>query len=131
MKTIKNELNYNEVLTFMKEFGVDCMTSNGELVFDIGTNTYADINHCRDIDDVKGTTIYNLCRPIGKGLDNQTANMLLSRVNDYFKTDLSRDDMRLMYRELCYRDKFEEFKSFVKRGFPMEELLFPNYKEDE
>lgn len=66
--------------------------------------------------------VYSLCRPIGKGLDKRPAERLLKRFNDYFETNLTREDMRLMYGELCYETKLDRFKDFVNRGFPIEEL---------
>ena len=98
-------LDFNEVVKFMREFGVDLLNRYGELIIDEPTNTYVYINKCKDIEDVKTYVVYALCRPIGKGLDN-----------------LSRKDMLTMYARLCYVDKLEEFKDFIKRGFPIEEL---------
>lgn len=130
-ETVEKTLNHNEVVKFMKEFKVDFLNRFGELIIDSKTNTFADINHCKDMDDVETTVVFALCRPIGKGLKKPVADNLLTRVNEYFDADLTREDMHLMYAKLCYINKFDDFKSFVKRGFPMGELLFPNYKEDE
>ncbi len=115
-------LNYNEVVQFMKEFKVDSMNRFGELIIDEPTNTYTVINDCKDIEDVKLRVVYSLCRPIGKGLEERAANRLLKRLNDYFNVNLTRDDMRLMYGELCYESKLGVFRDFIKRGFPMGEL---------
>jgi len=115
-------LNYNEVFQFMREFGVDFINSGEELIIDEPTNTYAYIKNCKDIEEVKTRVVFSLCRPIGKGLDDKTAKMLLKRVNEYFNVNLTRQDMRLMYGELCYVHKLDELKSFIDRGFPIEEL---------
>lgn len=115
-------LDFNEVVKFMREFGVDLLNRYGELIIDEPTNTYVYINKCKDIEDVKTYVVYALCRPIGKGLDKKDADRLLHRVNKYFKVNLSRKDMLTMYARLCYVDKLEEFKDFIKRGFPIEEL---------
>lgn len=116
------KLDYNEVITFMKEFKIDLLNSYGELIIDEPTNTYTFITRCKDLDDVKTHVVYSLCRPIGKGLEKRPADRLLKRINDYFNVDLSKEDMLLMYQELCYVSKLDEFKDFVKRGFPMDEL---------
>jgi hypothetical protein len=92
------------------------------LIIDQPTNTYTTINQCKDIEDVKTHVVFSLCRPIGKGLEDKVATRLLKQVNNYFNVDLTKDDMRLMYQELCYTSKLDEFKSFIKRGFPMNEL---------
>jgi len=115
-------LDYSEVFKFMREFGVDFINGNGELIVDEPTNTYVIIDECKDIEEVKTRTVFSLCRPIGKGLEDKPAKMLLKRVNKYFNVNLTREDMRLMYRELCYIHKLDEFKSFIDRGFPIEEL---------
>ncbi|MFS0643857.1 hypothetical protein [Siminovitchia sp. 179-K 8D1 HS] len=106
----------------MKEFKVDLLNRFGELIIDEPTNTYVSIDNCKDIDDVKTYVVYALCRPIYKGLDDKPASRLLKRVNDYFKVSLTKEDVGLMYRELCYTTKLEEFKGFIKRGFPINEL---------
>jgi hypothetical protein len=116
------ELNYNEVFQFMRDFGIDILNKYNELVIDNKWNIYTNIDTCQTIDDVKTHVIFSLCRPIGKGLDSKDAKRLLHKVNKYFKVNLTREDMRLMYAELCYRSKVEEFKEFINRGFPMEEL---------
>ncbi len=115
-------LDFNEVVKFMREFGVDLLNRYGELIIDEPTNTYVYINPCKDIEDVKTYVVFALCRPIGKGLDKKDANRLLRRINKYFKVNLSREDMRQMYAQLCYTDKLDDFKDFIKRGFPIDEL---------
>lgn len=115
-------LNYNEVITFMTEFEIDLLNRFDELIIDEPTNTYVSIENCKDIEDVKTYVVFNLCRPIGKGLEEQAATRLLGRLNRYFKTNLTRQDLRLMYTKLCYVSKLDEFKDFIKRGFPIKEL---------
>ena len=119
---MNNKLNYNEVFQFMQDFEIDCLNRYGELIIDEKTNTYAIIESCKNIEDVKLYTVFSLCRPIGKGLDSKDAMRLLKKFNRYFKVNLTREDMRLMYGELCYERKIEVFRDFMKRGFPMEEL---------
>lgn len=115
-------LDYNEVVKFMNEFEIDLLNRFGELIIDEPTNTYVSIKNCKDIDDVKTYVIFNLCRPIGKGLEEEAATRMLNRVNRYFNTRLTRQDFRLMYTELCSISKLNDFKSFIKRGFPIKEL---------
>lgn len=115
-------MNYSEVFEFMMEFEIDVLNRFNELIIDVKTNTYTFIGECKDIDDVKTRVVFALCRPIGKGLEESDAHRLLGKFNKYFKVELTREDMLLMYQELCYQSKIEEFKDFVKRGFPLEEL---------
>lgn len=116
------ELNYNEVIQFMKEFEVDLLNRFDELIIDFPTNTYVSIKGCKDIEDVKTRVVFALCRPIGKGLEKRDANRLLHRINKYFKVNLSRKDMLEIYGKLCYVEKINEFRDFINRGFPMEEI---------
>jgi hypothetical protein len=115
-------LDYNEVFQFMKDFGIDYINRYNELIIDETTNTYVGIRYCNNIDDVKTYVVFALCRPIGKVLEDKPAKRLLNRFNNYFGTELTREDMLLMYGELCYESKLGEFRDFIKRGFPMSEL---------
>lgn len=119
---MEQTLDYNEVFTFMKEFQADFINRYNELIIDQPTNTYASLNECKSIEDVKAKVVFALCRPIGKGLQPAPAKRLLKRVNEYFKVELTKEDMHLMYQKICYSSKFDEFKDFVQRGFPMQEL---------
>lgn len=115
-------LNYNEVNQFMKDFKIDVLNRFDELIIDVHTNTYTYIGDCKNIDEVKTRVVYSLCRPIGKVLKIPDAMRLLENFNSYFKLELTREDMRLMYQKLCYMSKLEMFNDFIKRGFPMQEL---------
>lgn len=115
-------LNYNDVFQFMKEFGADLINRYEELIIDESSNTYISLKYCKTIDDVKTHVVYSLCRPIGKGLEEKEATRLLGKVNKYFNVKLTRQDMLLMYQELCYESKLNEFGDFIKRGFPIKEL---------
>jgi hypothetical protein len=117
-----SKLDYNEVFQFMKEFDIDILNKYEELIIDEPSNTYTSIKNCESIEEVKVHVVFSLCRPIGKGLESRTANRLLKNLNKYFNVNLTREDMRLMYQELCYIDKLDQFKEFIKRGFPVEEL---------
>lgn len=115
-------LNYNDVFNFMKEFGIDLVNRYEELIIDEPTNTYVSIKSCENMEDVKTRVVFALCRPIGKGLEPSASKRLLKRLNDYFNVNLTREDMHLMYQKLCYLSKLDELKSFIKRGFPTNEL---------
>lgn len=117
-----NTLDYNDLMQFMKEFEIDYLNRFEELIIDELTNTYVSIRDCKNIDDLTIYVVYAICRPIGKGLEDKDAKRLLKKFNNYFKTNLKRSDFRLMYGELCYSHKLNEFKNFIKRGFPIEEL---------
>lgn|SRR5699024_1321322 len=123
---IKEEVSYCELVEYMNEFGVDYLNSNQELIIDEKTNTYTYIGKCNNMEDIETCVIYSLCRPIGKGLIEKDAIRLLKRVNRYYEQNLTREDMLSIYIELCYINKFEELKSFIQRGFPMEELKSEN-----
>lgn len=116
-------LDMNEVVKFMEEFEIDMLNRFGELIIDYPTNTYATISECQNMEDVKMRVVFNLCRPIYKGLDEKDSKRLLRKLNAYFLTNLTKEDLGLMYRDLCYRDKFDDFKDFIKRGFPVWELI--------
>lgn len=115
-------LDYNQVFRFMNEFGIDYLNRFNELIIDEQHNIYTTLNHCQDIKDVETSVVYALCRPIGKGLSTGHAKRLLKKINKYFKVDLTVEDMRQLYVSMCYLNKFDEFKSFISRGFPMSEL---------
>lgn len=115
-------LNYNEVMVLMKDFGIDFLNRYNELIIDEPSNTYVNISDCEDIEDVKTYVVFALCRPIYKGLGEKASNRLLNRVNKYFETSLTKEDMGLMYQALCYKSKVNEFKEFIQKGFPMAEL---------
>lgn len=117
-------VNFNEVMEFMKSFGVDCLNRFGELIIDVPNNIYAYIGDCEDIEDVQTRVVWQLCRPIYKGLNDTSSKWWLERINNYFSVNLSWDDIGILYQQLCYRSKLGEFKDFIKRGFPMEELLY-------
>jgi len=115
-------LNYNEVFTFMKGFKIDILNRFNELIIDNGSNTYTTLEGCEDMEDVIYRVVYSISRPIGKGLELKVSDRIRNNFNNYFKTNLTRDDFLLIYQELCYTSKEKEFKDFIKRGFPMEEL---------
>jgi hypothetical protein len=119
---MESQVNYHEVVKFMKDFGIDILNRFDELIIDMKTNTYAYIGECSTFEDVRMRVVFALCRPIGKGLEIKDANRLLKKFNNYFNTNLTRKDMLLMYQELCYTSKVEEFKAFINDGFPMEQL---------
>jgi hypothetical protein len=120
---MESQVNYHEVVKFMKDFGIDILNRFDELIIDMKTNTYAYIGGCNTFEDVRMRVVYALCRPIGKGLEIKDSNRLLKKLNDYFKVNLTREDMLLMYQELCYTSKMEEFKAFIKDGFPIKSLV--------
>jgi len=124
---LQPELNLNEVFQFMQEFKCDFINRFCEIIIDESTNTYVSINECKSLEDVKARILMSMCRPIGKVLELSHANILLERFNKYFSTDLSRQDMRKIYVELCYSSKLEENKEFIKRGFPVHELKDDEY----
>lgn len=115
-------LDYNEVIQFMSDFEIDYLNRYGELIIDEHTNTYVTIKKCKDIEEVKLYVVYSLCRPIGKGLEEEEAERLLKKFNHYFNVNLTRSDLRLMYNKLCSVSKLDEFKDFIKHGFPIKEL---------
>lgn len=63
------KLDYNKVFRFMQDFRINVLNQFNELIIDVPSNTYADIKECESIEDVKMRVVFNLCRPIGKGLE--------------------------------------------------------------
>ena len=122
MYKVNENLNYAEVFRFMKEYGCDCINENNELIIDLKTNTYTYLGDAPTIEHVKAKVLMSVCRPIYKGLPPRQANQFLRRFNDYFKTELTRDDMGLIYQHLCYGHMIIENVDFIQRGFPMNEL---------
>lgn len=116
------KLDFDKVFDFANNFGADFINLNKELIIDEKTNTYAPLAECVDIEDVEMITVFCLCRPIYKGLSDKKSKLLMRRVNDYFGVNLNKKDFGVMYRELCYRHKFDEFKKFIKNGFPIKDL---------
>lgn len=116
------QLDHNEVFAFMQAFPVDFLNNKNELIIDDTTDTFVSINGCTSIEDVKARVVYAMCRPIGKGLETYQAERLLKRLNHYFGTELTRNDMRRMYGELCYPHMLDTLKRFIDRGFPVAEL---------
>lgn len=121
------KLDYNELYAFMVDFEIDLLNRFGELIVDEPTNTCLSIKYCESMDDVKVRVLFELCRPIGKGLSDRDSNRVRSKVNRYFGTELTQDDFVVMYEKLCYESKLKEFKSFMDRGFPMGELMETQY----
>ena len=119
---MSSNLDYNEVFKFMRDFRIDYINRFNELIIDEPTNTYVSIEKCKDIKEVETYVMFALCRPISKGLNDKASSRLLQRVNRYFGTELTKDDLLLMYQELCYTHKLQDFNDFIERGFPMEEL---------
>lgn len=119
---MENTLNYLEVLSFMRAFDADFITAKNELYVDERTNVFISLHDCKTIEDVEYKVIYELCRPIGFGLEKREAKRLLKKINNFYNVKLSRKDMRTLYSKMCFVDTEDAFKSFISRGFPMGEL---------
>lgn len=115
-------LDYNEVFRFMREYGIDVLNRFGELIIDMPTNTFTTLNDCESIEEVQLRVVYSICRPIAKGLEEKDAHRLLKRFNAYFKTELTREDFYMMYRDFCSESTLPAFREFMRRGFPVAEL---------
>jgi hypothetical protein len=116
------KIDYNQVFEFMQKFNADFINRFEEMIIDRKNNIWIPLKECNNLEDIETWAIMVLCRPIGKALEDKDAKRLLKRVNDYFQSNLSTRDMRIIYGELCYREKIGDMKEFIKRGFPMEEL---------
>lgn len=124
---MENTLNYLKVLSFMRAFDADFITAKNELYVDERTNIFISLHDCKTMEDVEYKVIYALCRPIGFGLEKREAKRLLQKINNFYKVKLSRKDMRTLYSKMCFDDTEEAFKSFIARGFHMDE--FDEFKE--
>lgn len=120
MTNITFELDFPEVLSFMKKFRCDFINSNGDLIIDKKTNTYTTFNGCKTIEDLEAKVLMS----ISAALSNRDPKRkyLLDRINNYFNTHLTLNDMEIIYTKLCYYTKLEENKSFISKGLPVEEL---------
>lgn len=120
----KQLLTQEELFRFMKKFGADFINSNNELIIDFDYNIYFSLNNCKTIEDVEASSLLVLCRPIGKGIryEKRKWRELLKRFNTYFKCELTREDMREIYGELCYSGMLEALKQFIADGFKMDQL---------
>lgn len=124
MIATKFELDFNEVVDFMRAFQCDFINSQGELIIDHKTNTFTNFNNCKTIQDLEAKVVMAVSSALSGGRcnSNKHKNILLN-FNRYFKTKLSFDDIELIYSKLCYWNKIEENKEFIAKGFPMEELV--------
>lgn len=117
------ELDYNDVIQLMRDFGAESINEYNEVIFDSQHNIYASISHCESTEDVRATFFYALVRPICKQYVNTFGpGMLKTIVNPLFRTNLTVDDMRTIYRQLCYPEKLDNLKHFIRDGFPMAEI---------
>ncbi|MEN0587142.1 hypothetical protein [Kurthia gibsonii] len=117
-------LKQEEVFQFMKKFGAEFINYNNELIIDLDYNIYFSLNNCHSIADVEASTLLALCRPIGKGIRYKKRKWrdLLKRFNSYFNCELTREDMREIYGELCYSGMLKVTSQFIEEGFQMDQL---------
>lgn len=126
-ETTESTLDYNKVFAFMQKFKIDFLNRINELHIDEMTNLYVSIDECKTIQDVEVAVLSTLCRPLGGFRvleDENQAIKLRNRVNDYFGSNLERYDFLLIYEHLYItsEEDHQEFKDFIKKGFPMHEL---------
>lgn len=117
-------MEHSEIIKFMKDFKCDFINRNDEMIIDLDYNIYFKISVCNDVKDMEAYALLVLCRPIGKGIEYRKRKWreLLERFNEYFKCDLTRDDMQEIYCELCYLNMENAVKKFIADGFPMDRL---------
>lgn len=116
-------LDYNAVIQLMRDFGAESINKHDEVIFDYQYNIYASIRHCKSYEDVQATFFYAHCRPIGKQYaDTFGPGMLKTTINPLFRSNLTVQDMRVIYRELCYPEKLENMKRFIQDDFPMDRI---------
>lgn len=123
----KFELDFDEVIQFMESFQCNFINSRGELIIDHKTNTFTNFENCKTIKDLEAKVLMAVSSALS-GDEQKKRKYLLVNLNRYFKTNLSFDDMEMIYSKLCYFNKIEENKLFIAEGFPMEELLWSEYK---
>lgn len=117
-------MDHNEIIKFMQDFKCDFINQNDEMIIDLDYNIYFDIGMCNDVKDMEAYALLTMCRPIGKGIEYKKRKWrdLLKRFNEYFKCDLTREDMRKIYGELCYSNMENAVKKFIADGFPMDRI---------
>lgn len=119
-----NVLTHSEIIRFMRNFECDFINHNDEMIIDLDYNIYFCIDICDSVQDLEANTLLALCRPIGKGIEKRKRKWreLLERFNDYFGTQLTREDMCEIYVHLCYSRMGEAVKKFIADGFPMDRI---------
>ena len=115
-------ITLEEILTVSRGFEADFINTNGEIILDQKTNTYAIVMDCESLDEVNMRMVFALARPIHKSFSTVKSKKFLNALNRYFGTALSKEDMEIIYQKLCYHRKQKEFTEFIKQGFPMENL---------
>lgn len=117
-------LKQEELFLFMKKIGAEFINYNNELILDLEYNIYFSLNNCHSLADIEASALLVLCRPVGKGISFKKRKWreLLKRFNSYFNCDLTREDMREIYGELCYSGMVEATKQFIADGFQMDNI---------
>lgn len=117
-------MEHNEIIKFMRDFGCDFINRNNEMIIDLDYNIYFSLNICDSVQDMEIYALLVLCRPIGKGIEYRKRKWreLLKRFNDYFKIELTREDMSEIYVHLCYLNMEDAVKRFIADGLPVSRL---------
>lgn len=117
-------MEHNEIIKFMRDFGCDFINRNNEMIIDLDYNIYFSLNICDSVQDMEIYALLVLCRPIGKGIEYRKRKWreLLKRFNDYFKIELTREDMYEIYVHLCYLNMEDAVKRFIADGLPVSRL---------
>lgn len=115
---------FETALEVAQAFSCEFITVRGELIIDRKTNTYASLDECETKRDVEAKLLMAVSASLSCGDAAKKRKHILAKFNTYFNTNLTFDDMERIYAKLCYAGKLEENKSFIERGFPMEELVW-------
>lgn len=121
--------NYPYILEAMQKINMASFINvRGEVIWDLDTNTYMSNVAYLDTCQIDTNIVWSLARPIYKGLKPRKAKFFLENLNRYFSTNLTQEDMGVIYRELCYQGTYDQFQKFVKDGLNMEGLKNGLYK---
>lgn len=119
-----SNLSLDEIVLFMKQVGIEFLNpyGAGELIISNEEGIYMELDGLSSMKEVEARYVQAVSRPIGKSLPEGKAELLLSLLNTYFGSTLSREDMLNIYTYLCYSKKLEATKAFIRDGFPMDKL---------
>ncbi|WNO29942.1 hypothetical protein [Bacillus phage SDFMU_Pbc] len=119
-----SNFSLDEIVLFMQEIGIEFLNPYGvgELIISEKEGIFMSLDGLSNMKEVEARYIQAVSRPIGKSLPENKAELLLSILNSYFGSSLSREDMRNIYTYLAYRETLKATEFFIADGFPMDKL---------
>ncbi len=110
----------------MNCFPNSVINHNAEFIAHIRSNTYFILKDCNDELDVKCKILEWLSRPAyktepynSKRSNDQFHKFILNGINQFLKTDFTKDDMELIYTYLGNACNHELTIEFIRNGFDL------------